>query len=340
MDKLVSIVVPVYNAEKFLSKAIESVLEQTYSEFELILVNDGSKDNSLAVCDKYAKVDSRIRVVSQENKGAGAARNVGIAQARGKYLMFLDADDTYEPEMVHELLSTIEQTGSDMVVCGYNSIDENESNIQLAEIGKKLYGQDVFDSVKYLCEKRVFNSLWNKIFLTEIVHGYGLKIDESLIVGEDFRFVLEYVDKCQSISFVGRPLYNYFTQNSFTTRRYRACDFDCRKKNVEYYISFCERHCLQSNCYFQYIKLLYSTCMQMSDKSCGLSGKQKKDAIYDILSSDEMNNAFEKAYAEDRYSAILIRVAKTRNVSVIMLFSKIINFVRKRKNVRWNRVSI
>lgn len=340
MGELVSIVVPVYNAEKFLSETIESVLKQTYQFYELILVNDGSKDKSLDICNKYAATDSRICVISQKNQGAGAARNTGILKAKGKYLMFLDADDTYESEIVSELVGKIVETKSDMAICGYYAVGQEKKETARIGYDKKLYGQEMFDAIEDLCKKRVFNLLWNKIFKREIIEEYNLLIDESLIVGEDFRFVLEYTDKCQSVSFVDRPLYNYITQNSFTTKRYRENEFECRRKTAAYYISFCEKHNLKTNCHFQYIKLLFSACMQMDSKSCKMSKVEKKNTVRAILNSDEMKDALSKAYAEDKYSAVLIRIAKTNNVKIIMLTSKLISFVKAKRLVRWNRVSI
>ncbi len=340
MEALVSIVVPVYNAETFLKDTIESVLRQTYSTYELILVDDGSKDSSLSICNKYAEIDSRICVIAQDNSGAGAARNTGIARARGKYVMFLDADDTYEPTIVDQLVSKIEETGSDMAVCGYYTVSQEQRNIVDTGFHQELRNQEIFDAVEDLCKHKVFNLLWNKIFRNEIIKTYKLAIDQSLIVGEDFRFVLEYLDKCQSIAFIDKPLYNYITQNSFTTRRYREDDFECRRKNAAYYVSFCEKHNLRTNCYFQYVKLLFSHCMQMENKSCNMSRKQKNQAIRRILLSDEMKKALLNAYAEDRYSWILLQVAKTNNVMLVVLLSKIILFVRKKNLVHWDRVSV
>lgn len=340
VEALVSIVVPIYNAEKFLTQTIESVLNQTYSNYELILVNDGSKDNSLDICNKYAEIDSRIRVISQHNQGAGVARNTGISTSKGKYVMFLDADDTYEPNIVSELVSKIEETASDLAICGYYVTNETEKKTIKTDCSKKMSGQEIYDCVETLCKKGVFNSMCNKIFLRSIIEENTIRIDSTLIVGEDFRFVLDYFDKSESISFVDKPLYNYKMQNSYTTRRYRENEFECRRKNAAYYISFCEKHNLHTNCYFQYIKLIFSTCIQMNNKSCTMSRSEKRDVIRKILDSDEMRNALSKAYAEDRYSAVLIRIAKTNNVRVIMLFSKLISFVKRKRLVRWNRVSI
>ena len=112
-----SVIVPVYNAEKTLSKAIDSILSQTETEIELILVDDGSSDESLAICQSYAERDSRVIIISQENAGVSAARNAGIAAAHGVYIGFVDADDWIAPEMYERLLEEAKRTGADVVMC-------------------------------------------------------------------------------------------------------------------------------------------------------------------------------------------------------------------------------
>lgn len=340
MNPLVSIVVPVYNAEKHLKKAIESVLHQTYSEFELLLVNDGSKDNSLEICNKYAIYDNRIKVITQENKGAGAARNTGIKNAKGKYLMFMDSDDFYESEIVEELVAKIEETKKDIAICAYRIVSDKGESITKIGLTESLSGNSMFQQIEYLAKKRLLNLLWNKIFRLDIIRKHSILIDESLIVGEDLRFVLQYFDKCTSIAFVDKPLYNYITLNSYITQKYREKDFECRSKNITYYMDFCQRHNIKLNLYFQYIKLMYSTCMQMEHESCHLTLKEKKEELRKIIIMPEMKVALKKAIVDDLYSTILLFVAKSKNVNLIMAFSRIILLIRNKKIVKWERVSI
>ena len=116
MEIKVSLVVPVYNAEKYLAKSIESMLSQSLKEMELILVNDGSKDNSLAICEEYAKKDSRITVINKKNEGACIARNTGIARAKGKYIQLADADDYIDNNMLEEQYNLAEKTNAEVVM--------------------------------------------------------------------------------------------------------------------------------------------------------------------------------------------------------------------------------
>ena len=116
---LVSIIVPVYNAEKHISDCLDSLLSQVFKDFEIILVDDGSKDCSGEICDRYAGKDSRVTVIHKENAGVSSARNKGIEQARGKYLVFVDSDDTVQPEYIGTLYKEITREDEDLVICGY-----------------------------------------------------------------------------------------------------------------------------------------------------------------------------------------------------------------------------
>ena len=120
----VSIVVPVYNAEKYLPKCIDSILNQTFKNFELILVNDGSKDNSLIICEDYKVSDRRIKVINKKNEGVSIARNIGINSAKGKYIMFIDSDDWIESNMVEKMYDAIQN--SDIAICGSKTVEKNK----------------------------------------------------------------------------------------------------------------------------------------------------------------------------------------------------------------------
>src|SRR5699024_1725724 len=121
MNILVSIVVPIFNSEKYLDETISSILSQTYKNIELILVNDGSTDRSLEICTNYEKTDERVFVVNQTNQGVSAARNKGIVYAKGEYIQFVDSDDIVDPRMTEKLVNKILKD-SDLVICGYTKV--------------------------------------------------------------------------------------------------------------------------------------------------------------------------------------------------------------------------
>ena len=145
MNNLISIIVPVYNAEKTLEKCVDSLLNQNHRELEIILVNDGSKDNSLAMCRAFAEKDERIRVIRKTNGGAASARNVGINEATGEYLCFVDGDDKVEKNYVSHLWKTLTQANADIAVCGLYYWTKDTAGIVPIE-APGIYHRDAYQS--------------------------------------------------------------------------------------------------------------------------------------------------------------------------------------------------
>ena len=146
MDKI-TVIIPVYNVEKYLKEAIEATINQTYKNLEIILVDDGSTDSSGKICDEYAKKDNRIKVIHQENRGMSGARNVGLECATGKYIMFSDSDDTFELNACEKLYNFIEKTNADYVVGNYTNMDEDGTKWE-----KPVFSLDKFHESKLSIE--------------------------------------------------------------------------------------------------------------------------------------------------------------------------------------------
>lgn len=207
---LVSIIVPVYNSEKTLERCINSILNQTYKEFELILLNDGSTDASGEICDNYARKDQRIRVVQKENTGVSDTRNQGIAMAKGEYLQFLDSDDWITPDATGLFVRTATEYQCDMVIADfYRVIGERVS--QKGSIEE----DGLMDRVTYatnMMQKPAdfyYGVLWNKFYKRSIIEKYNLKMDSSVSWCEDFMFNLEYIRHIQTIYALKVPVYYY-----------------------------------------------------------------------------------------------------------------------------------
>lgn len=210
MPPLVSIIVPVYNAEKNIGRCIESVLSQTYKDFELILMDDGSKDDSGKICDEYAMKDERIRVIHKENSGVSDTRNQGIAMARGEYLQFIDSDDWITPDATGNFVRMAQDYQCDMVIADfYRVIGERVS--QKGAIDKEgLLDRDAYAT--YMMQKPAdfyYGVLWNKFFKRSIIEKYQMKMDSSISWCEDFIFNLEYIRNIQSVYVMKVPVYYY-----------------------------------------------------------------------------------------------------------------------------------
>lgn len=207
---LVSMIVPVYNAEKTIDRCVNSILNQTYKDFELILLDDGSTDASGAVCDACAEKDVRIRVVHKENSGVSDTRNQGIAMAEGEYLQFLDSDDWITPEATSLFVRAATEYQCDMVIADfYRVIGERVS--QKGDIEE----EGMMDRAAYavnMMQKPAdfyYGVLWNKFYKRSIIERYQLKMDSAVSWCEDFMFNLEYVRHVNSIYALKVPVYYY-----------------------------------------------------------------------------------------------------------------------------------
>ena len=209
-----SVIVPVYKVEKYLDRCICSILNQTFSDFELILIDDGSPDNSGAICDQYAAKDNRVRVIHKENGGVSSARNAGLNAAQGTYIAFVDSDDEVAPNYI-ELLNS---KRADAVVCGVTNIDpDNQVHHQL-----KFIEQDInvinSDCVRKLYEDAGILYVYSKAYRRSIIEEAGLRFNDSLSLGEDTLFFVEYLLCCRSLSYVqGTPyIYHKYKHETLT----------------------------------------------------------------------------------------------------------------------------
>lgn len=220
MEPLVSIVVPIYNGEKYLDQCISSVLSQTYKNIEVILVNDGSIDDSLAICRYYADLDSRIKVISQENFGLVTARKNGIQAANGKYVGFVDADDYLEPDTYQRLMACKEDF--DLVICRWFREDKNSIRCAYDKIAMGSYKSQ--EDMKFLFRHLVNVStrkgdntiksgistyVWNKLYKTAMAKTVLQEVDANIAVVEDIEFTYRYILKCNSVLFTNICGYHY-----------------------------------------------------------------------------------------------------------------------------------
>ena len=162
----ISVIIPVYNCEKYLRDCLESVIKQSYKELEIILIDDGSTDSSGSICDYYAEMDSRVQVIHQKNKGVSASRNAGMLRMSGELVSFIDADDTLDLDMYEFLYSLMETYDADIVHCGYRHVVGDE--IRLVHDSHQIIEQNKEEALKCLIGAKLFvGSLWNKLYKTD-----------------------------------------------------------------------------------------------------------------------------------------------------------------------------
>ncbi|MDO4438850.1 MAG: glycosyltransferase [Eubacteriales bacterium] len=237
----VSIIVPIYNAEKTISRLIESILEQEYKNFELILANDGSKDNTLDICRGYAKKDERIVILDKENTGVSDTRNQAIAMARGEYLQFADSDDWLTPDATSSFILSAKATGCDMVIADFYRVIGDRVSRKGSIKETQVMSREAFAS--NMMERPAdfyYGVLWNKLYKRSIIEKYGLKMNPEISWCEDFMFNLEYIRHAESFIALQVPVYYYVkTEQSLSSQDLSVTKTISMKRMVfEYYHNF------------------------------------------------------------------------------------------------------
>lgn len=219
---MISIIVPVYNAEKYLENSIQSVLKQDFSDWELLLIDDGSVDSSPAICDTFVALDNRIKVIHKENQGVSVARNTGLANAKGEYIAFMDADDEMKVDMLSSLYFYAEKYDADMVSCSSGYVVDGK--IVREEFGTnelKIYEQD--EALKSFLVGKSFNiGVWTKLFKKSLINDVYFLEDKK--INEDKYFIFEALLRSQTIVLYDVTKYLYFKREGSATTR----DFDER----------------------------------------------------------------------------------------------------------------
>lgn len=241
MNLKVSIIVPIYNAQKTLERCIESILNQDFSDFELLLIDDGSKDDSGKICDVYAKKDHRVRVIHKENSGVSASRNLALQEAKGEYLQFLDADDWITPNATRLLVESLEQNHCDMVIADfYRVIKERLSHKGSIDEDGVLSREEFANFMMENPADFYYGVLWNKLYKKSIIEKQQLCMNPKISWCEDFMFNLEYIRHCENIFVLQVPIYYYVkTKGSLVSQSMSLTKTIKTKMMVfEYYTDF------------------------------------------------------------------------------------------------------
>lgn len=213
----ISVIVPVYNVEKYLPRCIDSILAQTFTDFELLLIDDGSKDTSGSICDEYAKKDTRIRVFHKDNGGVSSARNVGLDNAKGKWITFIDSDDWIGSSW---LLAYLNNKDEDIIIQGYTySTQSDKTHIHVGNgnyidrnIDKKLYELET-------CPMSPIRIPWNKMYKLSIIKDNYIRFDQSVSLGEDYIFNINYMAFCRTLKSIDEFDYYYMDSPTGLNRK-------------------------------------------------------------------------------------------------------------------------
>lgn len=221
----VSIIVPVYNSERSLKRCLDSIVNQSHSNLEIIIVNDGSTDGSLEISNKYSKKEPRITVINQENSGVSTARNIGLSNSTGDYLMFVDSDDYLDINMVELLIENINLNNSDIVICGI----KRHRNSKVEMVNFKNSGEfnvkDFLSNNASTIADNLIGSPCNKLYSTRVIKTNGLKFDTNIEYAEDLLFNFKYFKKINNVTVLDQHLYNYMlaSGNSLSSKFREDC---------------------------------------------------------------------------------------------------------------------
>lgn len=239
-NELISIIVPIYNVSKYLDRCMESLLKQTYTNIEIIMVDDGSPDDCGSKCDDYASRDRRIKVIHKQNAGLGMARNSGLDIANGKYVAFIDSDDYVNIEMIEKLYHRLQHTKADTCFCRYYNVTAEKKNILAPEIYQKNnYQQDevkeiLLGMIGSLPEKpgdvEIGMSVWKGLYSLDVINKSKIRFQsERKYISEDIIFHIEYLQKAQKVVIEETPNYYYCDNGGSLTKSYKANRFEMEK---------------------------------------------------------------------------------------------------------------
>jgi len=216
LEELISIIVPVYNIGKYLNKCVTSIVNQTYKKLEIILIDDGSTDNSGKICDEWKEKDNRIKVIHKENGGPSKARNYGIEVATGNYLFFVDGDDYIEQDMIEILYKNMIETGAQIVSGGYFKEYFYSETVEYAKENYIMTPKEAYE--RMLTRNDFGNEIWDRLYKKELFEDLRFELNK---IPEDVGMTFKILDKANKISHIDKPVYHYIQrQGSVEHKKY------------------------------------------------------------------------------------------------------------------------
>ncbi len=333
MKPLISIIVPIYNCEKYVKRCIDSIINQTYKELEIILIDDGSTDNSLDVINEYRKSDSRIKVFSHPNSGVSYTRNFGIGVANGKYLSFVDSDDILDLGLYETFYKILEiHKDSDLIQCGYNVFNDPDLLVDSKFIPEHLDIKSVSENDIYSNQLNIMNlrksppdmiaiSVWAKLYLSSIIKENNIRFREDLHMFEDGIFTIQYLNFTKKACLIKEKLYYYrvMPNNSLTQKmdvnklEQNLICMECLKK------FFVDRGIDYNNeeafIHFSFGSIMSYFKAYLFHKNCNLNEHDRKAKFKSVYNNQDFVNSIRKIDRKclpDKYRRIslLIKLKK------------------------------
>lgn len=332
MNKKVSIILPIYNVEDYLEKCVESVRNQTYDNLEIILVDDGAKDSSPQICDKLAKEDNRIKVIHKANGGLSSARNAGYEAATGEYLMYIDSDDKVKENIVSKCMEAMERDGSDIVIYGYEKVDESDNILEICTWGDKVFNHD--EMVEYLYEgitQMSFGYAWNKLYRKAILDESGILADSKIIDREDLVYNMELLPFVQKVTYIDYAGYEYLQRSTSLLHNSNLARLDGieyfvnRMKNISTGNQEVDKKVFNMNV-LHYLSDCIIKNVMWNDK---LSNKEKKNIIKQVIDRCPHKDKLYESEEDARYLKRLYKTISTGKSKYFYRYVKLSDLKRK-----------
>ena len=356
---LISIIMPVYKVEKFLMKAVNSILKQSFKDFELYLVDDGSPDKSGEICDDLAILDERVKVIHQENGGAYKARNAALKKVIGKYVCFFDSDDHIEDNMLTDLYNLAEVNNADLVISGFY-IDTYTSNREyftmeyepiLKEEDIKL-GKDVSiykdkisfrkDAYKQF-EVNMFYSPWNKLYKLDYIKKYNLTFPETY--RDDFPFVLSFIKDIDRVVYTKNKYYHFIRKREESeTQKYVKNLYDKREEEHKLVIDLYKYWGLYEDpnviqmISIRYLDRLIECMTNLYNKNSTLTDEERKYEIEKYLQNENVDECLKYARPEKLYHKLMYLPLKKKSVFLCSMMAMFINYVKNGNTKLFNKL--
>lgn len=333
----VSIIMPVYGVEDYVGKAIESIQNQTYKNWEFFCVDDGTKDRSGEICDEYAKNDDRIIVIHKENGGAPSARNVAIDKATGKYMYFMDSDDWTEPTMLEDMVSLAEKNNSQLVVSGYyidTYYNDTEKFVQEQFVDDKIYSsqQEFREDAYRLFDENLLYTPWNKLYSGDYIRENKLYFPQTF--WDDFPFNLSVLRDVERVCVTSKKYYHFIRKRAESeTAKYRSDMYDKREEEHTWMVDLFNHWNVnnegsQEFLARRYIERVIGCIENVTNSNCTLSKEDKKAEIKKMISDEKVKTLIKVMQPKSKYMKIILIPIKSCNVGLTYLESRYISKVK------------
>lgn len=324
MDKypLVSIIMPVYKVEEFVGRAIESIQQQTFSDWELWAVDDGSPDQSGKFCDQYAEKDPRIHVIHKENGGAPSARNAAMRQAMGKYFYFMDSDDWAEPEMLKDMVEQAEQHNLQLLVTGFyidTYYTDAEKYTQIQQVASKVYAsqQDFRKGAYALFDKNLLYTPWNKLFLASYLKENDIYFPTTF--WDDFPFCLSVIRDVERVAVIEKPYYHFLRKRAESeTAKYNPKMYEKREEEHQWLLELYRYWNVSDDASVEmisrrYVERLIGCIENLTNHKCELPAKEKKAKIKQMINTQQCHAALSYMKPQSTMMKIMLVPIKIRS---------------------------